>query len=413
MRGVLVLVGLSVLCTGVTLQGQGKTAAPQLVITSAASDPLNGQIVINGRNFGDIAAEVTIEGVELPIVGWSPTQIIAMYAVSTTPAGTYLLIVSKGPAAVHSDAFHLAFGAAGPKGDKGEAGAPGVNGDKGDTGDVGATGAVGAAGPAGPTRATGERGPAGPAGVTGAAGPTGATGATGPQGPAGPAGPQGLAGNLALGGKACPAGQFVAGFDAAGQLTCAAPAGPQALRATVMVCGRTDRDVSTFIPAGASLNVVAGCTPDSTTQALVITRYGFFTAADLRPYVEAGGIVITEFAKSTPVYNAVFEAGLTAGFFSGGCQDAVNPIVQMSASDPFWTANAPFTATPEDESGCGYDMSHFPEITPLGGWSSTSVSLAYRTLGSGRVWFVEADWSDNQTDFTSSNRLMGYMITHR
>jgi hypothetical protein len=413
-------VGLSVFCAGVGLQAQAKTSAAQLVITSAAGDPINDQIIINGREFGGVAAQVTVEGVPLPIITWSENHIIAAYSVSTAPAGTYLLIVSKGPSTTRTDAFHLTFGATGAKGDTGDKGDPGLQGlpgdrgdkgDKGDTGAAGATGPTGATGPGGPPGATGA---AGATGATGVAGPTGATGATGATGPQGLPGLQGIAGNLALAGRSCPSGQFVAGFDAAGTLICAAPVDPQALRPNLMVCGSTDRDVRTFIPSGVDLNVVSGCTPDSTTQAVIITRSGAFSAPTLSAYVEGGGIVITEFFASAAVYNAVFGGSVVRSSFNGACADAVAPVVQFNAADPFWAANAPFSPTSFEDSGCGYDMSTYPEITPLGGWSPESVSLAYRKLGAGRVWLVEADWQDNHAaDFTSSNRLMGHMITHR
>jgi hypothetical protein len=192
---------------------------------------------------------------------------------------------------------------------------------------------------------------------------------------------------------------------------------PIPLRANLMLCGASALDVSTFIPTGVTLNVVAGCTPDADTQALLITRSGnSYNAATVQAYVDAGGIVITEFGNSWSVYNAVFGGPVVRGALmgNGGCLDAINPVVQQNATDSFWVANAPFTGTPVSENGCGYDMSAYPGITPLGGWSATTVSLAYRTFGSGRVWFVEADWRDNQAfDFASSIKLMGYMITHR
>jgi hypothetical protein len=365
MRRILVLVGVAILCSGVALRAQSKNPPPQLVITSAAGDAVNDQIVINGVNFGAETGTATLQGIDLPIDSWTPTQIIASYAVAGAPPGTYLLVVSKGPSTTQSDAFNLTLGAAGPKGDPG---APG------------------------------------------------ATGADGPAGPPGPPGPQGIPGNLALAGQACPARQFVVGFDAGGNLVCAPMPEPLPLRSNLMLCGSSALDVSTFIPTGLTLNVVTGCTPDGDTQALLIARNGVsYDAATLQAYVDGGGIVITEFGNSANLYNAVFGGPVTrASSSTGACLDGINPVVQKNPTDALWTANAPFTATPLSESGCGFDMTAYPGITPLGGWSATTVSLAYRTLGLGRVWFVEADWRDNhQPDYASSLKLMGYMITHR
>jgi hypothetical protein len=80
------------------------------------------------------------------------------------------------------------------------------------------------------TGPTGSQGAQGPTGDTGTAGAAGATGATGAAGATGATGPQGVPGNLALAGKSCPSGEFVTGFDSAGNLICApvsvAPACP-------------------------------------------------------------------------------------------------------------------------------------------------------------------------------------------
>ncbi|MEX2660673.1 MAG: hypothetical protein WD227_02040 [Vicinamibacterales bacterium] len=360
MRRILVLVGAAILCSGVALRAQSKNPPPQLVITSAAGDALNGQIVINGVNFGADTGTATLQGIDLPIKHWTPTQIIADYAIAGAPPGTYLLVVSKGPSTTQSDAFNLTLGAAGPKGDPGAPGPPGADG------------------------------------------------------PPGPPGGQGIPGNLALAGQACPARQFVVGFDTGGNLVCAPMPEPLPLRSTLMLCGASDRDVSAFIPTGVTLNVVAGCTPDGDTQALLITRSGSgYDPTTVQAYVNGGGVVITEFGNSWTVYNNVFGGPVVRGARFGLCTDEINPVVQLNGADAFWTANAPFTATPLSESGCGFDMAAYPDITPLGGWSASTVSLAYRTLGLGRVWFVESDWRDNQPLTTSSINQMGYMITHR
>jgi hypothetical protein len=87
-------------------------------------------------------------------------------------------------------------------------------------GDTGATGPIGPIGLTGPQGAKGDTGAAGAAGAIGPQGPKGDTGNTGPQGPQGIQGIQGVAGNLALAGQMCPDGQWVAGFDAGGNIVC-------------------------------------------------------------------------------------------------------------------------------------------------------------------------------------------------
>lgn len=82
---------------------------------------------------------------------------------------------------------------------------------------------IGAQGPTGP------QGPIGPTGPQGPAGPPGADGAAGPAGPPGPPGPPGKGGKGKGSGiplpQSCPAGQFVTGFDASGNIICDTPTG--------------------------------------------------------------------------------------------------------------------------------------------------------------------------------------------
>jgi hypothetical protein len=79
--------------------------------------------------------------------------------------------------------------------------------------------------------AQGPTGPTGPQGVQGKVGPPGPPGPTGPQGPVGPTGPPGKStkngpkgGGIPLP-QACPAGQYVYGFNDAGEILCSTPAG--------------------------------------------------------------------------------------------------------------------------------------------------------------------------------------------
>jgi hypothetical protein len=66
----------------------------------------------------------------------------------------------------------------------------------------------------------GPKGDPGPPGAAGAAGPQGERGLQGERGPQGEHGPEGESGKLGLAGQACPEGQFVTGFDSAGDLRC-------------------------------------------------------------------------------------------------------------------------------------------------------------------------------------------------
>ncbi|MBI2893271.1 MAG: hypothetical protein HYY06_06940 [Deltaproteobacteria bacterium] len=182
-------------------------------------------------------------------------------------------------------------------------------------------------------------------------------------------------------------------------------------RTQVMLCGVSGRPVSNFIPDDRpDLVVVNGCDPDETTQAFFVTRNGVgnVNGQTLRDYLDAGGNVITEYSTTPTLFNAAFEEAVVQGRGYGGCMDNVNPVVQLSPDDRFWQDNE-FSA--EDQSGCGMDMSVYPDITPLGGWDAFSVSLAYRDRGAGRLWLVEADWQDNENYFSEeSTSLMRYMV---
>ncbi len=188
------------------------------------------------------------------------------------------------------------------------------------------------------------------------------------------------------------------------------------LKPNLLRCGGSQRDVADFIPIGVNLTVVASCTPDANTQAMLVTRNGVgqFNAAALKTWVEGGGIVITEVFASDDVYNAVFNAGVGEVGFFGGCQDTAPTVVQYSPMDQFWVDNL-FQAIMLGQSGCGRNVAGYPMITPLSGWSMTEVSIGYRNAGAGRVWVAEFDWQDSNTigaayDYTES--LMGYMITN-
>jgi len=185
--------------------------------------------------------------------------------------------------------------------------------------------------------------------------------------------------------------------------------GCQGTRPNVLLCGSSSRPISDFVPPG--LNIIQSCAPDSNTQAMVVTRDGVLDPDATRAYVEAGGIVLTEWSGSANVYNAVFDEEVTLGEWRGNCQDNVNTVVRFNESDPFWMVNGSLPVAADE--GCGYDMSAYPGITPLGGWAGGGVELAYRDAGAGRVWLIEADWQDNESYHQNDpvlNQLMGYMV---
>jgi len=186
------------------------------------------------------------------------------------------------------------------------------------------------------------------------------------------------------------------------------------VRPNLLLCGTSVRDVSTFIPAGVDLNVVASCTPDADTQAMLITRSGvnLFDGPTIQAYVEGGGNVLTEAFGSDEVYNAVFGTAVAQAGLVGSCMDILPSVVQFNAGDPFW-ANNPFTAVPLLSTGCGHNVAAYPMITPLAGWSASEVAVGYRDAALGRVWVTEFDWQDGQVvDFDYSAELMGAMIIY-
>jgi cysteine-rich repeat protein len=216
---------------------------------------------------------------------------------------------------------------------------------------------------------------------------------------------------IATTGEQCDDGNLVSGDGCSS--TCTLEGG--ALKPNLLRCGSSDRDVSAFIPAGVMLNVVDSCAPDANTQAMLITRNasGLFAPAQLKTWVEGGGRVLTEVFISAQVFNAVFNAGVSTSGFFGGCSDLAPTVVQLSPGDPFWQSNV-FVPISESAAGCGENVGGFPGITPLAGWSATTVSIAYRDAGLGRVWLTDFDWQDNDAQgsaYDYTEQLMGYMIT--
>ncbi len=148
-------------------------------------------------------------------------------------------------------------GDVGPQGPQGEVGPMGPVGPKGDRGDVGPvgpqgeTGLQGDVGPMGPVGPKGDRGDVGPVGPQGEAGPQGPRGDVGPMGPVGPKGDRGDPGPMGPQGEPglmntvnCPAGEFVAAVDAAGDATC---------RGKDTVTKKLTIGSSAFIPASSDV----------------------------------------------------------------------------------------------------------------------------------------------------------------
>lgn len=219
--------------------------------------------------------------------------------------------------------------------------------------------------------------------------------------------------------RRCAEGEFMVGIAADGDVICAeAPEGGEEeveLRPNVLVCAQASRDIDALVRAGGlEFNVANGCAPDAQTQALLIARSGAngYNANAVRAYVAAGGIVITEYNHSHTVFTNVFQQNVNQGARRGNCSDNINPAVRINLDDRFWRDNAG-VAQHQGNTGCGYQIDHFPGVTLLGGWAANQNFLGYRDLDDGRVWFVDVDWQDSQNSFTEqSAELLRYMITH-
>jgi hypothetical protein len=382
---VLVLV-LAVVFVRPAIAQKHTSAAEQLVLSAARFDSSHQRLEIHGRQFGSSPGTVTLNGFLLPVVSWQ-SDVIVVQLSAETPPGTYLLVVSRGVGKAHWDTLDLTLGAVGPRGEQGDRGEPGE---------------------------PGTRGPQGPRGETG---PPGPPGPEGKQGLVGPRGPQGPSGALGLAGRGCGPNAVVRGFDEDGDLVCS---GVTDAFPKLAICGMRVRDAAEFIPPGTNLEIVQSCTPSSDHRAMIVSRDGHpsIDGAALRRYLEEGGVVLTEHGSSFPVYNKVFNTAFTEPPLEqrlGECHDNVNPRVQLSSWDDFWSTNS-FVAEESSASGCGFDLSPLPDIVPLGthGASDNSVTLAYMPLGVGRLWLIEADWGDGEDAFSDrSLRLMRYMVKTR
>jgi hypothetical protein len=158
----------------------------------------------------------------------------------------------------------------------------------------------------------------------------------------------------------------------------------------------------------------AGCDPDETVQALLVTRNGGSGLAlnkeAIRHYLNGGGQVITERGISSRVVGELLNIPTLEGSLIGDCRSNIQPVVVSRPQDPLW-ALTPHTPPPEGTSGCGYDLSAIPGVIRLGGWDELSTSLGYIEYGRGRIWLVEANWRDQILEMSDESlALMAAMI---
>lgn len=190
-----VVAALALVAFAPTLRAQDDAATPsQLVVISAHADRAAQTLIVTGLDFGEATPRLTLGVDDLEVISHDMGQAVAVLP-DRFPAGSYLLIVARGSGLPEYDVFHVTL----PDiPDREAAERPAEK----------------------PQAASGPAGPAGPQGAAGAAGTQGAVGPMGPRGPAGEQGPAGPSGGLALAGRRCPAGSYLAGFDGTGGLEC-------------------------------------------------------------------------------------------------------------------------------------------------------------------------------------------------
>ena len=185
---------------------------------------------------------------------------------------------------------------------------------------------------------------------------------------------------------------------------------PPPRRGLLLRCGDTAFEPSRLVPGGYAVSVRDGCAPDEDTQALVIgSNVDPNDLINLRPYLEGGGNVITSRGLSHPVYDLVFGGLSEPGPLLGICGGEVMPEARFSPQDAFWS-NADFRALPS--SGCGHSLTGLVELTALGGFDNTSVSLAYRDVGLGRLYLVESDYAEAEAPGPETVSLLRRMVFH-
>ncbi|MGA9574632.1 MAG: hypothetical protein WBS20_11870 [Lysobacterales bacterium] len=192
----------------------------------------------------------------------------------------------------------------------------------------------------------------------------------------------------------------------------------QSLKPDLMYCGSASTGGSNLYLGVGPFNEVTGCTPNADTQALLITRYGSISGngAAWLAYLNAGGVIITEYSISHTVYNEIYGVGYAQGTRFGSCSDNTMPSQKLNPGSEFWQVNSGLTETPAGQEGCGYDLTAIvngeDEVVALGGLVNTSyISLAARQQGSGMLWLLDIDWQDGQENFSEMSKyLMGVLI---
>src|SRR4051812_46311199 len=97
--------------------GRAQPSAPQLAVTSAVADA-NGALTISGQNFAAASGRfgtrpfVTLDLVPLDVRVATDTAILATVPSGSIPPATYLLTVSRGPAAAENASLEVTVGAA-------------------------------------------------------------------------------------------------------------------------------------------------------------------------------------------------------------------------------------------------------------------------------------------------------------
>lgn len=194
----------------------------------------------------------------------------------------------------------------------------------------------------------------------------------------------------------------------------------QLLRPDLMYCGLTSRQGADLYEGIGTFNEVAGCVPGADTQALLISRNGTVggNGAAWLDYLNAGGIIITEWQNANDVYNEIYGTAYVDGSSFGDCWDNAMPSLKLNTGQPFWQNNPGLTETAEDDEGCGNDISAIVngevEVTALGGLVNTAtISFATRPQGAGIFWVLEADWQDSDADAEwNSGAFMGALISN-
>lgn len=189
-------------------------------------------------------------------------------------------------------------------------------------------------------------------------------------------------------------------------------------RSNINYCGSTSRSgASLYSGGGGGLTESNTCSPDNNTKALFVTRTGTVSGngASWLAYLNAGGVIVTEYRSATRVYNEIYGKSILTLAILGNCGDNAMPAVKLNPTDPFWVSNAGLVETATGAQGCGNDITPIvtadPAVTPLGGFSGGGIQLARKFQGSGVLFLLEADWQDPEPSYTpSSKSLMGAMI---